>query len=228
MRRKVKVVAVMPAYNEAQKINQVISRVERFVDSVIVVDDGSVDETSEKARGHKVVILKHLINLGHGAALQTGFEYAKLIGADVVVTFDADGQFRPHEIKKMTMPILNGEVDVTLGSRFLGSVENLPWIRWLVLKAGIVFTQVFSGVKLTDAHNGFRAFSSKAISKIHLQHNRWAAPSEIIFQIAKNQLKYKEIPVTVVYSRYSKAKGQGNFEALKIPFDLISRALFEK
>lgn len=223
---KNKIVVVIAAYNEEQKIAGVLKRVSKFCDKIVVVNDGSKDNTLKKIKGRKIIALNHIINLGQGAALQTGFEYAKTLNPEVVVTFDADGQFDPREILKMVNPILKKRADVTLGSRFLGSVKNIPFIRLVILRMGIFFTYLFSNIALTDTHNGFRAFSKNAISKIKIIHNRWAHPSDILYQIARNNFKFVEIPIKVLYSDYSKKKGQRNIEAIRIPLSLIIKALF--
>lgn len=222
------VVAVIPAYNEEKKIGKVIREVAQYVDKMIVIDDGSADHTAEQAKHRKSIILKHLINLGQGAALQTGFEYAKKIKSDIIVTFDADGQFEPSEIKDIVKPIIKNRADVVLGSRFLGKTINIPSSRLIVLRMGIFFTYLFSNIKLTDTHNGFRAFNKKAFSKINILHNRWAHPSDIIYQVSKNKFRIIEVPVTIRYTNYSKSKGQSNFEALRIPFELVARALIAR
>ena len=218
----------MAAYNEEKTIAKVIRSIAKYVTKIIVVDDGSYDNTSEKAKHSKVVVLRHIINLGQGAALQTGFEYAKYLKPDVIITYDADGQFLPADIKKFITPIVGGKADVVLGSRFLGKAENIPYSRLVVLRLGIFFTQLFSNIKLSDTHNGFRAFSASAIEKIDLKHNRWAHPSEFIYQISKNKFRVTEVPITVKYTKYSWRKGQRNIEALKIPGELIIKALLNQ
>lgn len=216
---------VMAAYNEERTIARVIQEASKYIDKIIVVDDGSIDKTSLLIKRRKVVYLKHLINLGQGAALQTGFDYVKTLSPKVVITYDADGQFLPKDIKKFIKPITSGRYDVVLGSRFLGKTVNMPLSRYLILHVGIFFTYLFSNIKLSDTHNGFRAFSIEALGKIDLRHNRWAHPSEIIYQISKNKFRVLEVPITVRYSNYSWKKGQRNLEAVKIPFELILKAL---
>lgn len=223
-----KVIAVIPAFNERKKVGKVINEIAKYVDKIVVIDDGSSDGTYLAVKNRKAVVLRHPINLGQGAALQTGFEYAKKTKYDIVVTYDADGQFKASEIKNIIAPIVEGGAEVTLGSRFLGKAIDIPLSRLVVLKLGIFFTYIFSGIQLTDTHNGLRAFSQKALTKISIKHNRWAHPSDIIFQISKNKLRVTEVPVTVVYTAYSREKGQSNFEALKIPFELIMRELIAK
>ena len=212
-------------------ITGVMQRVLRFCDRLILIDDGSTDDTFEKVkmiRSNKITVLRHVINLGQGAALQTGFDFARKIKTSVVVTFDADGQQTASEISRLIEPVILGQADVVLGSRFLGKTINIPLVRFIVLRLGLIFTRLYSGLKLTDTHNGFRAFSGKALATLDIKHNRWAHPSDIIYQISKNKLRIKEVPVTVKYTNYSIRKGQKNSEALKIPFELISKALLSK
>ena len=144
-----KIVAVIPAYNEGGRIGETILDAARFVDAVVVVDDCSKDTTGVEARAHGAHLLTHLVNCGQGAALQTGMDYAlKILRAEIVVHFDADGQMRGEEIPMMVKPIVDGQVDVTLGSRFLGKAENIPLARRWMLKAAVVFIFDFGSVAL--------------------------------------------------------------------------------
>lgn len=216
---------VIAAFNEERMIGEVVKGVKKAgFGYVVVVDDGSTDRTGEVAKREGAVVLKHRFNLGQGAAIQTGLDFAKINNADIVVTYDADGQFNPKEIKRLIKPIIEGKTDVALGSRFLGETIDMPLIRKVLLKTAIVFTGIFSDIELTDTHNGFRAFNKKAIKKIQIKQNGMAHASEIIDQIVANKLKYKEIPVTIRYNDYSKKKGQKTIGAVKIFIDL----LFEK
>jgi len=223
--RKKNIVVVIAAYNEEKKIKTVVDSVAKYVDLVVVVDDGSKDKTFEMVNNKKAVVLRHCINLGQGAALQTGFEYVKKMSPKVVVTYDADGQFLAEEIPSMVKPILEKKVDVVLGSRFLGKTINMSPVRKYMLKLGILFTWVFSEIKLTDTHNGFRALSKKALESIKITQNRMAHASEIIDEIKRNNLSYLEMPVTVKYDDYSKQKGQSSLNSVKIFLELISKEL---
>jgi glycosyltransferase involved in cell wall biosynthesis len=225
-KERAKIVVVIAAYNEEERIGRVIDQVAKYCDKVIVVDDGSIDNTYKAVKNKKACVLRHKINLGQGAALQTGFDYAKELNPIVVVTFDADGQFDASEIPLVIKPVLNGEVDVVLGSRFLGNAKNIGLIRKLVLKAGVLFTYIFSEIQLTDTHNGFRALSKKALYSIRITQNRMAHASEIIDQVVINDLKYVELPVTVEYDAYSKSRGQNSLNALTIVFRLILNKLY--
>jgi glycosyltransferase involved in cell wall biosynthesis len=210
------IVAIVPAFNETKIIGGVVASLRPFVDKVIVVDDGSQDRTAERAQDAGAEVLTHLINRGQGAALETGRMAAILIGADIIITFDADGQFVAAEIPSLIAPIVAGECDVVLGSRFLFKKSNIPLLRHSVLKLAIIFTRLTTRLQLTDTHNGFRAFSRAAAERIKITQDRMAHASEILEQIATLGLKYKELPVTVNYTDYSRAKGQKSTDFLKI------------
>ena len=157
-----RVFIVIAAFNEARTIRDVVQQLLVHYPDVVVVDDASSDGTALCLKGLKVFLLRHILNRGQGAALQTGITFALQQGADVIVTFDADGQHHEKDIPALVEPILRGECDVSLGSRFLGSAHNIPFARRVILKAGIVFTRMASGIKVTDVHNGLRAFSGEA------------------------------------------------------------------
>ena len=208
---------VIAAYNEEESIANVIKSLKKEgYHNIVVVDDGSKDKTYEICKKENAIALQHSINRGQGAALKTGIDYSLQNGAEIIVTFDADGQHRADEIKRLTAPIEKGEVDVALGSRFLDNKTRVPFFKKLTLKAGIVFTRIFSGIKLTDTHNGFRAFSRKAAEQIQITQDRMAHASEIIDEIARKHIKFREIPVTIVYTKYAQAKGQSIFNSIKI------------
>lgn len=218
-----KIFIVMAAYNEANVIRPVVNSLLAIYPNVVVVDDASTDATAEILNQTHVNLLRHSVNRGQGAALQTGIEFALSQGADIVVTFDADGQHDLLDIPGMLAPIIAGECDVTLGSRFLGRTEGMPLARRLVLKAGILFTRFFSRIRVTDIHNGFRALSAPAAAHIHLRMDRMAHASEILDQIRQSGLSYREVPVTIRYTTYSMAKGQSSWNAVKIGFELLLR-----
>lgn len=223
-RMRGKVFVVIPAYNEEFMIDKVIKDLKKHnYKNIVVVDDGSSDKTYEAASKHKIHVLKHVINLGQGAALKTGIDYALLQGADIIVTFDADGQHQAKEIERMINPIKKKEVEVTLGSRFLSDGSKIPALRRLYLKIGVLVLFVMYGIKLTDSHNGFRAFSRKALQKIELRANQMEHASEIPEQIKKKRIKFKEIPVNIRYTDYSIKHGQKSSNAFKIFFKMILR-----
>jgi glycosyltransferase involved in cell wall biosynthesis len=212
---------VIAAYNEEKSITTVTEQLLRRYPNVVVVDDGSTDTTFETVRGSKVFRLKHIVNRGQGAALQTGIRFALEQGARVIVTFDADGQHDPDDIPAMIAPVLNGECDVTLGSRFLGHAHNIPITRKMMLKGGILFTWFVSGIQVTDVHNGFRAFSREAARQISIRIDRMGHASELLDQIKSNGLRYKEIPINVYYTNYSLRKGQSSWNAFQIALQFL-------
>jgi glycosyltransferase involved in cell wall biosynthesis len=217
---------VVPAFNEEGKIGEVVGELKRLYPNVVVVDDGSADETRARALEAGAVVLRHPINRGQGAALQTGLQYGLLKEAKYLVTFDADGQHPVDALPRLLSPILSGQAEIVLGSRFLQDAGGVPWTRRLLLGAAVLFTRLFSGVRLTDAHNGLRAFSRKAAGMIDIQLDRMAHASEIIDQIRRSGLVFTEVPVRIHYTEYSRAKGQSASAAVRIVFDYFVGRLF--
>lgn len=216
---------VIAAFNEGTVIRSVVEGVRRRYPNVVVVDDASTDATIDEARAAGAVVLEHLINRGQGAALKTGIDYAVQQGAEAIVTFDADGQHDPEEIPSLLVPIEHGEVDVVLGSRFLRDGSNVPPLRRIVLRAGIVFTRIMSRIQVTDTHNGFRAFNRHAARTIKIVQDRMAHASEILDEIVRNKLRYREVPVTITYSYYSREKGQSTSSMFRIAFKIFMHKL---
>lgn len=210
------VFVVVPAYNEAPAIGTVLHELRAVYRHVVVVDDGSTDGTQEAARAGAAYVLRHPINCGQGAALQTGIDFALLQGAKFIVTFDADGQHRVEDITALLAPILNGECDIALGSRFLGTSVGIPHFRRRMLRLGVLFTRLVNGVHLTDAHNGLRAFSRRAAQQINLRLDRMAHATELIDQVKQSGLPFKEVPVQIRYTEYSLRKGQSTRGAIRI------------
>jgi glycosyltransferase involved in cell wall biosynthesis len=216
---------VIAAYNEAPVIAAVVGDLLRAGYQVVVVDDGSRDATARAAAQAGATVVKHPVNLGQGAGLQTGIEFALREGADIIVTFDGDGQHRASDICRL-VDTLNGQrADFVLGSRFLGGAVNQPLSRRLLLYAATWFTRLTTGLRVTDTHNGLRAMTRRGASHICLRQNRMAHASEILHQIAESGLKYVEAPVTIEYSAYSLSKGQTLGDSLMILTDLFARRL---
>jgi polyprenyl-phospho-N-acetylgalactosaminyl synthase len=220
---------VVPAYNEASVIGPTVRPLIDAGFSVVVVDDGSSDGTWEEIQQLPVYGLRHPINLGQGAALQTGMAFALKQGADFVIHFDADGQHRPVDIQVVLQPLLDGEVDVALGSRFLSasSAAVVPFRRRLFLRGATYVNFLLTGVLLSDAHNGLRALTRDAAQRIQFRENGYAHASEILHQIRSHRLAYTERPTTVLYSEYSVAKGQSLWNGFNIVFELIMTKLFQ-
>ena len=211
---------VIAAMNEASVIGPVVANAVPH-GQVVVVDDGSHDDTAEAANAAGAHVLRHLLNRGQGAALQTGLAYALKSGARHIVTFDADGQHRVEDALAMVERAKARGLDAVLGSRFLGSTVGMSWRKGLVLKAAVIFTQLTTGLALTDTHNGLRVFSRKGAQAIDIRQDRMAHASEILSQIAHKKLSFEEAPVTIIYTDYSIAKGQRLSNAVRIVEDLV-------
>ena len=214
---------VIAAYNEEETIEKVIENVKTIFDKVVVVNDCSSDKTLDKINATGAISLNHIINLGQGAALQTGIEYCRLEKADYVITFDADGQHSIEDAKKMLDELVDTCYDIALGSRFLGTTINIPKNKKLLLMLAIYYTNLTTGLKLTDAHNGLRVMNKRIIDTINIKQNRMAHASEIIEIIAQNNFKYIEVPTTIKYTEYSIKKGQKWWGAFPIIIDMLLR-----
>ena len=212
---------VIAAYNEESRIGTTLNEIAKLYPNIVVVDDGSRDTTAEVAQRTGVWVLRHPINRGQGAALQTGIGFALKNGAEIIVTFDGDGQHDAADIPAMIAPIQNDEADIALGSRFLGHTINMPTSRRIVLKLGVLFTRIVSQIRVTDTHNGFRALSRKAASSIRIYQDRMAHASEILDEVRRLGLRYVEVPVTIRYSEASMAKGQSSWNALRIVWQFL-------
>ncbi len=201
---------VIPAFNEGKVICDVIQPLIQEGYQVVVVDDGSSDGSPEKVIDLDLHFCRHTINLGQGAALQTGIQLALKNNALYIVTFDGDGQHRAEDVKRLLEPLLTGRCQVTLASRFIksGGATGIPFCRKLLLKSGAWFTRRVLGVQVTDVHNGLRGFTAGAALKIEITQNRMGHATQILSQIRHERLIYKEIPVTIRYTEYSLAKGQ--------------------
>lgn len=218
---------IVPAYNEGRALKATLENLRSYRHVVVVVDDGSQDDTAAVAAQFPVHLVRHAINLGQGAALQTGMTYALERGARYIVHFDADGQHNPAEIDSLLEPLIRGEADVVLGSRFLraADVQAVPWSRRWVLRTAVYVNWLLTGVKLTDAHNGFRALSRKAGEMIRLEEDGFAHASEIVDQIRRHKLRCIERPTGIRYTAYSRAKGQSFWNGFNVVFDLLAGRL---
>lgn len=213
-----KIFCVIPARDEAKTITEIIDNVKPIVDEVVVINDGSTDQTRVLAETKNITVLSHIINRGQGAALETGNQYALKKGADIVVHFDADGQFLAEEIKEVIAPIKSKEAEIVFGSRFLGKKSNMPWQKkYFIIPLAHLINKIFIGATLTDPQNGFRALSRQAAKKINIEQDGMAHNSEIIFKAFSGRLKIKEVPVTIIYHNF----GQRFSGGLKIVKDLI-------
>lgn len=212
---------VVPAFNEAQTIGQVVFALRAEGYSAVVVDDGSTDRTAEIAEDGGAIVLRHSLNLGQGGALQTGIQFCLRCDAGFICTFDADGQHRVEDIARLWTRLASEKYDIIMGSRFLGSAEQIPFSRKLLLKLAVLFTRCHSGLKLTDTHNGLRVMTAQAASALRIKQLGMAHASEIIDLIAGHKLRYCEIPVRIFYTEYTRKKGQSGWGAIRIIFELI-------
>jgi glycosyltransferase involved in cell wall biosynthesis len=220
---KPRLFAVVPAYNEDSVLAQTVSGLLQYGVEVVVVDDGSAVPASVYLEELPIHYLRHIINLGQGAALQTGTAYALSKGADIVIHFDADGQHDPSLIGRLIAPILDDQTDVVLSSRFLNPEDArlVPWQKRLVLKIGIVVSGLLTHVWLSDTHNGFRALSRKAAERVVITENGFAHATAILASIRSTGLRYREMPGAIRYTAYSRAKGQSVLNSISIVIDLV-------
>jgi len=226
MRKSVAV--IMPAHNEAGVISSVISRIPPEIDGMsviaVVVDDGSTDGTAEAARRGGALVVRHLTNLGVGAATLTGFRAARMLNADIIVTMDSDGQHDPEEISSLVRCLVEGGFDVVIGSRIL-SPEGMPLSRIganLLLNA---ITFVVYGKVVSDSQSGFKAVSRNALDRMKLKSSGYEICSEFIGEIHRNNLSYKSVPVRALYTRYSQRKGQHFLNGINLILGMLTRLL---
>lgn len=219
------VCVVVPAYNEGSVIRAVVRGLKATFDNVVVVDDGSRDVTSGEATLAGAIVVRHPVNLGQGAALQTGFDYARRAPhIKHVVTFDADGQHRVRDAVTMVDLCRSNDLDVVLGSRRLGATVDQPLMRRLVLAAALVFTRATTHLNVTDTHNGLRVLSCSALEQFSLVNTGMAYASELEMIISQREFTWRECPISIEYTEYSRSKGQPNINAFNILFDLaVSR-----
>jgi glycosyltransferase involved in cell wall biosynthesis len=207
MNKNIVIYISIPAYNEERVIFEVIQDIQKAgYRKILVVDDGSSDQTYMEAKRAGAVALRHMINRGKGAAAKTSIEAAKVLGADIVVTMDGDGQHNPADINKMIKLIEEGH-DVVLGTR-LKNPKGMPKHKILANYLGNFFTGIIFGLWVTDSQSGFRAYSRKAMGLIDTRTDRYEYDSEVIREIKRNKLKYAEIPIEVRYTDYSMNKQQ--------------------
>ncbi|MBK8914674.1 MAG: glycosyltransferase family 2 protein [Phycisphaerales bacterium] len=219
-----RVAYVIPAYNEERAIGGVVRGLQADAPpgDIFVIDDASRDDTAGAARAAGAIVLRHIINRGQGAALQTGFDAALRRSAEVIITFDADGQHTPADAAALVAALVEHDADVVLGSRFLGrKAENMPAARRWLLRGALWFTRVVSRVHVTDTHNGLRAFRASALERIRISEDRMAHASELLDLIGECDLRHVEIPCHVRYTEYSMRKGQRWHAALPIAFNFL-------
>lgn len=210
-RGKPKIIAAIPCLNEERCIGSVVLKTKKFVSSVVVIDGGSADATAELATEAGATVFQQDRNRGYGAAVRSALERANQLQADILVVLDGDGQHDPGDIPRLVKPLLDGEADVVVGSRFLGRVKRPPLYRRLGHRVLNTVTNVGSGQRISDSQSGFRAYSAKALKELNLAENGMSVSSEMQFAISKAGLKVAEVPIEVSYTDKAKRNpvGQG-------------------
>ena len=218
-----KTIAVIPAYNEGSKVGNVIAEVSQYVDHVIVVDDGSSDHTAQIAREAGATVLVHLENCGAGAATMTGIDGARLLGADIVVTLDADEQHSSDDIPSLLKPIQDGEADIVFANRF-GRRNRIPLIRRLFNGMGNIITFAATGKWVNDSQCGFKAFGPLAVAQLDLRMSGYEFCTEIVRESAQHKWRTAQIPAKVMYSEYTLAKGQSFASGIRTALKILLRS----
>lgn len=215
---------VIPLYNEASVIGGVVEELTKHFANIVCVDDGSTDGSAAEARAAGATLVQHPVNLGQGAALQTGIEFAlSHPTCEYIVTFDADGQHRIVDALGMLDVARREDVAVVFGSRFLDDRTKPGWMKRVILKTAVWVTNLTTSLKLTDAHNGLRVIRRDAAEHIELRQDRMAHATEIVLELGRTRLPWREYPVELLYTDYSKAKGQSVLNSVNILVDLVVR-----
>ena len=218
-----KVFIVIPSYNESKRIDKVLTGLKDFSVSIIVVDDGSRDSTFEQAKKHHVLVLRHRVNLGKGAAIKTGCEAAILMGADAIVLMDSDGQHKAEDLPKFLEKIQSGKFDVVFGSRHMNL--GIPLVRYIGNKFASVLISVLYRVYISDLICGYRAITKKAYIQMNLKSSDYGIETEMVIKTAKLKLRYCEIPVEVIY--YDKFKGVTILDAFGVLLKVIKWRIYK-
>lgn len=214
---------IVPAYNEAQVIEETVNSLKKYFNNILVINDGSTDNTLNVLKNLDIKIINHPLNIGVGGAFQTGFKYIlenheNCIGA---ITFDADGQHNVKDAIQIANELISSKYEIIFGSRFLGHELKIPSNKRFILRLVTAITSFFTGIKLTDAHNGLKGFKTSAIYKIKIKLDGYAYESELIRQVAEKSISYKELPTDIEYSEYSLKKGQNISNGFIIIEDLL-------
>lgn len=221
---------ILPAYNEGRVIGSVLEQLPKTLPGLthietLVIDDGSTDETRRISRRAGALVLRHHVNRGVGLATITGLAAARTLGADCVVTMDSDGQHDAADLAKVLRPIIDGNADIVIGSRLLTREPGMPWIRQLGNRLMNGLVKLFWGIKTTDSQSGFRAYSRYALNRLHLTTSGYEVCTEILAAAKIANLRLTEVPIKIIYTDYSKRKGQRITNAVNIVVRLVVRAI---
>jgi polyprenyl-phospho-N-acetylgalactosaminyl synthase len=215
---------IIPVFNEAQVIADVVENVRQSFPNVVCVDDGSRDHSADEIAKTGAHLVRHPVNMGQGASLQTGLSYALAReGGRYFITFDADGQHRVEDAARMLQIARDGKADVVLGSRFLEQVKDVPRAKRMMLRTVVTLSPTARRLRLTDVHNGLRVLTRPIVEQLRITMNGMAHASEIVTFLARSRARVVEVPVTILYTDYSKAKGQSMINGVNILFDLSVR-----
>lgn len=220
-----KTLIIVPAYNEAAVVGDVVRAIHANFPKtdLLVIDDGSRDTTANEAKKAGAIVIRHVLNRGLGGAIGTGLAFAKQGDYDLAVTVDADGQHDPRDIERVLAPLIKGRADVVVGSRMISRRGTMPFDRQIMNTGANLITWLLFGVTTSDSQSGFRGFNKKAITSIFLRTERMEVSSEIFSEIKRLHLRYAEVPIRVIYTEYSRGKGQSNSNGLAILFKLVLR-----
>lgn len=218
-----KIYVVVPVFNEDKVLKFVLDDLTSYnLWEVIVVNDGSNDNSRSICNNYNIKIIDHSVNSGQGAAIRTGINYAIRNNADIICTFDSDGQHRVEDLQNMINLMLENEkIDVVIGSRFINNVSKIPFRRKIALKFAILLSKFIFGGNFTDVHNGLRVFNNNSARKINLVSNRMEHASLISESITKYKMRFVEMPVDIIYSEYSISKGQKLKDIIMTGFKLL-------
>lgn len=220
---------IVPMHNEASAVGSVLDAVLPTFPNVVCVDDGSRDQCGKVAADHGAHLVRHSINLGQGAALQTGIEFARnQAKANRFITFDADGQHQVSDVERMLATLHENHADIALGTRFHGGQGDVPLLKQIILKTSVKLSPRLRSLNLSDAHNGLRAFTRRVAENINLVRNGMGHASEFVQLIAENGWNVTEVPVTIRYTDYSQAKGQSLINGVNILFEGALRACTDR
>lgn len=210
-----KILCIIPAYNEEKNISKTVKSAKKYINDVLVVNDGSKDKTKELAKKAGAKVISHIINRGQGAGLETGNEYARRHNYDFIVHFDADGQFLAEEIPDILKPVIEDAYHISFGSRFLNKKSKIPWFKkHIIMNLAKSINYIFLGVRTSDPQSGFRAMNKEALKKIRIENDGMAHCSEILAKTYKYGLVFKEVPITVIYNEFGQSLGSG-FKTVK-------------